>query len=106
MVSLYLSLGLSGVFATMRITGNGWYNGMIYELLVFFFISFLILVVSLEWIVFRRLKNLNLVNQRENQEAQRFGDLSPGISGRSFSRTQNPDICHPGIHTYPHGWGY
>lgn len=64
LVSIYLSVGLTLVFFLTEFIPFS-VNGTLYQALAFFFISFLILVSVLEWTVFKKLKNIQVLSERE-----------------------------------------
>lgn len=64
LISLYLALGITALHVFWSTVGGTVKEG-VYQFLLFFVICFVTLVVILEWLVFRRLKNLRLISQRE-----------------------------------------
>lgn len=100
LVSLYLSLAMTGLyFLAGEMTPAGG-NSMIYEMLIFFFISFLILVISLEWVVFRRLKNLHYINQREIKKLKDLEAYRREFLGEVSHELKTPIFAVQGfIHT-------
>lgn len=64
LIALYLALGITG----LHLIWNNFFQqdkSDLYGLLLFFLICFVAMVVILEWLVFRKLKNLRLISQRE-----------------------------------------
>lgn len=64
LISLYLALGITGLHAVWSSLMDD-AMGDLYAFLLFFIICFVVLVTILEWLVFRKLKNLRLISQRE-----------------------------------------
>ena len=100
LVSLYLSLVMTGLyFLAGEMTPAGGHS-KVYEMLVFFFVSFLILVISLEWVVFRRLKNLHYINQREIKKLKDLETYRREFLGEVSHELKTPIFAVQGfIHT-------
>ncbi|MFK7968938.1 MAG: sensor histidine kinase [Bacteroidia bacterium] len=64
LISLYLALGITGLHAIWSSLFGDNIPGL-YRFLAFFLICFTAFVIILEWLVFRKLKNLRLISQRE-----------------------------------------
>jgi two-component system, OmpR family, phosphate regulon sensor histidine kinase PhoR len=104
MVSLYLALALTVVYALMHQLGVSLASSTLYECLGFFFISFLALVVSLEWIVFRRLKSLTVLNQREIKKLKDMENFRREFLGEVSHELKTPIFAVQGfIHTLMDG---
>jgi two-component system, OmpR family, phosphate regulon sensor histidine kinase PhoR len=104
MVSLYLALALTVVYALMHQWGTNAASPALYECLAFFFISFLALVVSLEWIVFRRLKSLTMLNQREIKKLKDMESFRREFLGEVSHELKTPIFAVQGfIHTLMDG---
>ncbi len=65
LISIYLSASLSGIFLLIKLVPFLQNADTFYQILAFFFLSFLLLVAVLEWSVFKKLKNLQLLSERE-----------------------------------------
>ncbi|MDX2249124.1 MAG: HAMP domain-containing sensor histidine kinase [Bacteroidia bacterium] len=99
-VSLYLAIGLSGFYLLMRNFLEPIMGATIYEVLIFFFVSFILLVATLEWVVFRRLKNLHLVNQREIKKLKDLEAYRREFLGEVSHELKTPIFAVQGfIHT-------
>ncbi|MDX2282621.1 MAG: HAMP domain-containing sensor histidine kinase [Bacteroidia bacterium] len=95
--SVWLSLGLSALFTVVYLALESLHVGlsdfMLYEGLIFFLICFFSLSLTLEWVVFRRLKSVTTGNQREikklkDLEAYRrefLGDVSHELKTPIFA---------------------
>ena len=100
LVSIYLALGITGVYLGLEPLFNLVESSIIYQGLIFFFISFLILVVALEWVVFRRLKNLQSVNQREIKKLKDLETYRREFLGEVSHELKTPIFAIQGfIHT-------
>ena len=103
-VSLYLSLGITLLYVIIHSFGSDIMEVSFQEGLIFFFITFLILVGSLEWLVFRRLKNLNLVNQREIKKLKDLETFRREFLGEVSHELKTPIFAVQGfIHTLMDG---
>jgi len=104
MVSLYLALALSVIYSLMQGLGSEADGFHFYESLAFFFISFFALVVSLEWIVFRRLKSLTVLNQREIKKLKDMESFRREFLGEVSHELKTPIFAVQGfIHTLMDG---
>ena len=102
-VSLYLALALAVAYGLLHQLSDA-LGGLVYELLLFFFISFISLVVVLEWIVFRRLKSLNLLNQREIKKLKDLEAYRREFLGEVSHELKTPIFAVQGfIHTLMDG---
>lgn len=98
--SLYISLGLAGLYVLMKSLHSSLDATVFYEAMIFFFITFLSLVVSLEWVVFRRLKHLNLNNQREIKKLKDLETYRREFLGEVSHELKTPIFAVQGfIHT-------
>ena len=68
LISLYLALAAALVRLAWNALGGAQMENGVLDFLIFFFLIFLILVGVLEWMVYRRLKNITLLSQREIQK--------------------------------------
>lgn len=105
LVSLYLSLGLCIVYALIK-SGNGDWNfsESLGEMLLFLVITFTSLVVTLEWLVYRRLKSLQLVNQREIKKLKDLETYRREFLGEVSHELKTPIFAVQGfIHTLMDG---
>ena len=99
-VSLYLALGLSFVFGMLFYLGSGGQMPPFAHSLVFFLITFLSMVAVLEYLVFRRLKNLQLVNQREIKKLKDLETYRREFLGEVSHELKTPIFAIQGfIHT-------
>ncbi|MEZ4828068.1 MAG: HAMP domain-containing sensor histidine kinase [Bacteroidia bacterium] len=99
-VSLYLAIGLSGLYVILREVLEPIQGTIVYEILIFFFVSFIILVATLEYVVFRRLKNLHLVNQREIKKLKDLEAYRREFLGEVSHELKTPIFAVQGfIHT-------
>ncbi len=105
LVSLYLSIGLSIVYSLIKSGYNDWdFSNSIGEVLLFLFITFLSLVVTLEWLVYRRLKSLQLVNQREINKLKNLETYRREFLGEVSHELKTPIFAVQGfIHTLMDG---
>lgn len=104
MVSLYLSLGLAILYSILKSARLPLEYATIYEALIFFFLSFTALVIILEWLVFRRLKNLNLLNQREIKKLKDLEAFRREFLGEVSHELKTPIFAVQGfIHTLMDG---
>ncbi|MCI4670944.1 MAG: cell wall metabolism sensor histidine kinase WalK [Bacteroidia bacterium] len=100
LVSLYLSMGLAILYGVLKSINLPLDNATIYEGLIFFFLSFTALVVVLEWLVFRRLKNLHLFNQREIKKLKDLEAFRREFLGEVSHELKTPIFAVQGfIHT-------
>jgi two-component system phosphate regulon sensor histidine kinase PhoR len=60
-----LAGGLAGVFLALESLGGGSLEHLPIQALIFFFISFVSIFITLEWLIFRRMKSVALGNLRE-----------------------------------------
>ncbi|GAB4411818.1 MAG: ATP-binding protein [Bacteroidia bacterium] len=99
LVSLYVALALAVFYVVMQQLPFE-PEGAIYEVLLFFFASFVGLVVTLEWIVFRRLKSLNMFNQREIKKLRDLEAYRREFLGEVSHELKTPIFAVQGfIHT-------
>jgi two-component system, OmpR family, phosphate regulon sensor histidine kinase PhoR len=104
LVSIYLALGTSVVYLVLSQFYAGGRDSLLYEWLIFFFITFLLLVITLEWIVFRRLKNLNVLNQREIKKLKDLEAYRREFLGEVSHELKTPIFAIQGfIHTLMDG---
>lgn len=105
LVSLYLSLALSVVYAVIKSIYSDWdFLESIAEISIFLFITFLSLVVTLEWLVYRRLKSLQLVNQREIKKLKDLETYRREFLGEVSHELKTPIFAVQGfIHTLMDG---
>lgn len=104
-VSLYLSLTLSALYIGLR-SANGYpfESSTFYEVLIFFLFTFLAVVATMEWVVLRRLKNLNLVNQREIKKLKDLEAYRREFLGEVSHELKTPIFAVQGfIHTLMDG---
>ncbi len=103
-VSLYLALGLSAVFGILVYLDLGSQGISLTSILVFFFVTFLTLVAVLEYLVFRRLKSLQLVNQREIKKLKDLEAFRREFLGEVSHELKTPIFAIQGfIHTLMDG---
>ncbi|RMG67264.1 MAG: two-component sensor histidine kinase [Bacteroidetes bacterium] len=103
MVSLYLAIALAVTYGLFQGISDS-LGGMVYEILLFFFLSFIGLVVVLEWIVFRRLKSLNMLNQREIKKLKDMETFRREFLGEVSHELKTPIFAVQGfIHTLMDG---
>jgi len=104
MLSLYLSLGMAVLYLILSSSQLSVGPYPIYEALIFFFLSFTALVVTLEWLVFRRLKNLQTVNQREIKKLKDLEAFRREFLGEVSHELKTPIFAVQGfIHTLMDG---
>jgi len=100
MVSLYLALALTIIYGVISSLGLSFSNASLYKYLGFFLASFLTLVASLEWIVFRRLKSLTMLNQREIKKLKDLETFRREFLGEVSHELKTPIFAVQGfIHT-------
>lgn len=99
--SLWVSLGLSGVYVGFRLIFGGPVGSqLLYEWLAFLGIGFLILIATLEWFVFRQLKDLNFLNQQEIQKLKNLETYRREFLGEVSHELKTPIFAVQGfIHT-------
>lgn len=99
--ALWVSLGLSGIYVGFRlIFGGPLGSQLLYEWLAFFGIGFLILIATLEWFVFRQLKDLNFLNQQEIQKLKNLETYRREFLGEVSHELKTPIFAVQGfIHT-------
>lgn len=104
-VSLWVSLVLSCIYVGLRlIFGGPAGSQLVYEWLAFFGIGFLVIVASLEWIVFRQLKNLNFLNQQEIRKLKNLEAYRREFLGEVSHELKTPIFAVQGfIHTLMDG---
>ncbi len=99
-VSLYLSLGLTLLFAALSYLGFGGRWLPFAHILAFFLLTFFCLVAVLEYLVFRRLKSLQLVNQREIKKLKDLETYRREFLGEVSHELKTPIFAIQGfIHT-------
>ena len=104
MVSLYLALALTAIHGAMTSLSAGPEAFGLYQGLGFFFISFLALVIALEWIVYRRLKSLTMLNQREIKKLKDMESFRREFLGEVSHELKTPIFAVQGfIHTLMDG---
>jgi two-component system phosphate regulon sensor histidine kinase PhoR len=102
--SIYLSLGLAGVlsaiFLLIRWLGESLNSLPLLEGVLFFCMSFLVLTMSLEWLLFRRLKNQRSQNQREIKKLKDMEAYRREFLGEVSHELKTPIFAVQGfIHT-------
>ncbi len=99
--ALWVSLGLSGIYVGFRLVfGGPMGSQLLYEWLAFFGIGFLILIATLEWFVFRQLKDLNFLNQQEIQKLKNLETYRREFLGEVSHELKTPIFAVQGfIHT-------
>ena len=97
MVSLYLSLALTVVYSLISNLANPTTEFNVYESLGFFFISFLTLAITLEWVVFRRLKSLTMLNQREIKKLKDMENFRREFLGEVSHELKTPIFAVQGF---------
>ncbi|WNJ21191.1 HAMP domain-containing sensor histidine kinase [Pontibacter sp. G13] len=104
LVSVYLASGLSLAFAFIGSLGEHGTENLLYESLVFFFVAFISMVITLEWLVFRRLKSLNILNQREIKKLKDLEAYRREFLGEVSHELKTPIFAVQGfIHTLMDG---
>jgi len=105
LVSLYLSIGLTIFYVFIRSAASDWdFTDSLGEILLFLFITFLSLVMTLEWLVYRRLKSLQLVNQREIKKLKDLETYRREFLGEVSHELKTPIFAVQGfIHTLMDG---
>ncbi|MEM9984788.1 MAG: HAMP domain-containing sensor histidine kinase [Bacteroidota bacterium] len=104
LVSLYLSLALTVVYSMISQLANPATEFNVFESLVFFFISFFTLAITLEWVVFRRLKSLTMLNQREIKKLKDMENFRREFLGEVSHELKTPIFAVQGfIHTLMDG---
>lgn len=107
LVSVYLALGLSLVYVGLQLWQEEPGVPLISQWLMFFFASFVGIVLTLEWLVFRRLKNLHLVNQREIKKLKNLEAYRREFLGEVSHELKTPIFAIQGfIHTLMEGAVY
>lgn len=104
-VSLWVSLALSAIYIVLRLVFGGPAEAvLVYEWLAFFGMGFLVMVASLEWIVFRQLKDLNLINQEEIRKLKNLETYRREFLGEVSHELKTPIFAVQGfIHTLMDG---
>lgn len=105
LVSLYLSIGLTLLYAFIKSGYNNWnFTESFGEILLFLFITFLSLVITLEWLVYSRLKSLQMVNQREIKKLKDLETYRREFLGEVSHELKTPIFAVQGfIHTLMDG---
>lgn len=104
LVSLYLAVGLTFVFGLLLFISAGEKAFSLPVLLIFFFVTLLVLVAVLEYLVFRRLKSLQLVNQREIKKLKDLEAYRREFLGEVSHELKTPIFAIQGfIHTLMDG---
>ncbi|MDW3649937.1 MAG: HAMP domain-containing sensor histidine kinase [Bacteroidia bacterium] len=105
LVSLYLSIGLTIFYVFIRSAASDWnFADSFGEILLFLFVTFLSLVMTLEWLVYRRLKSLQLVNQREIKKLKDLETYRREFLGEVSHELKTPIFAVQGfIHTLMDG---
>ncbi len=99
-VSLYLALGLTLVFGLFAYFGTDKSTISFGFVLAFFFVTFLALLAVLEWLVFRRLESIQLVNQREIKKLKDLETYRREFLGEVSHELKTPIFAIQGfIHT-------
>jgi two-component system phosphate regulon sensor histidine kinase PhoR len=104
LVSIYVALALSLVYLLIKYLGDSWGSNLVNEFLIFFFISFLVLVGVLEWLIYRRLKTMELLNQREIKKLKDLETYRRDFLGEVSHELKTPIFAVQGfIHTLMDG---
>ncbi len=104
LVSLYLAVGLTFVFGLLLLVSAGEQAFSLSVILIFFFVTLLVLVAVLEYLVFRRLKSLQLVNQREIKKLKDLEAYRREFLGEVSHELKTPIFAIQGfIHTLMDG---
>lgn len=104
LVSLYLAAGLTGLFGLFLFVGAGVEAINLSLVLLFFIVTLLVLVAVLEYLVFRRLKSLQLVNQREIKKLKDLEAYRREFLGEVSHELKTPIFAIQGfIHTLMDG---
>lgn len=104
LVSLYLAVGLTFVFGLLLFISAGAEAFSLSVILIFFFVTLLVLVAVLEYLVFRRLKSLQLVNQREIKKLKDLEAYRREFLGEVSHELKTPIFAIQGfIHTLMDG---
>ena len=99
-VSLYLTSFLAAIYSLIKLFYAPWPEEWISELIIFFFITFFSLVFTLEWLLYRRLKNLQIVNQREIKKLKDLETYRREFLGEVSHELKTPIFAIQGfIHT-------
>ena len=104
LVSLYLTVGLTFLFGLFLYlsAGSEAFNPTL--VLIFFIVTLLVLVAVLEYLVFRRLKSLQLVNQREIKKLKDLEAYRREFLGEVSHELKTPIFAIQGfIHTLMDG---
>ncbi len=104
-ISLWVSLVLSGIYVALRLIFGGPVGvHILYEWLAFFGLGFLVIVASLEWVVFRQLKDLNVLNQQEIRKLKNLETYRREFLGEVSHELKTPIFAVQGfIHTLMDG---
>ncbi len=104
MVSLYLALVLTGTYGILTAFTQAESGFNLYAALAFFFITFFVLVITLEWIVYRKLKSLTLLNEREIKKLKDMETFRREFLGEVSHELKTPIFAVQGfIHTLMDG---
>lgn len=104
LVSLYLTVGLTFLFGLFLYLSAGSEAFNLTLILVFFIVTLLVLVAVLEYLVFRRLKSLQLVNQREIKKLKDLEAYRREFLGEVSHELKTPIFAIQGfIHTLMDG---
>ena len=104
LVSLYLTVGLTFLFGLFLYLSAGAEAFNPTLVLIFFIVTLLVLVAVLEYLVFRRLKSLQLVNQREIKKLKDLEAYRREFLGEVSHELKTPIFAIQGfIHTLMDG---
>lgn len=100
LISVYVAIVLAGVYLGVKFFGESMEAGLFNEFLLFFFISFLVMVTVLEFLLYRRLKNLDQLNQREIKKLKDLEAYRREFLGEVSHELKTPIFAVQGfIHT-------
>ena len=100
LLSLYLTSFLAVIYSLLKFFYAPWPEEWISEIIIFFFITFFSLVFTLEWLLYRRLKNLQIVNQREIKKLKDLETYRREFLGEVSHELKTPIFAIQGfIHT-------
>ncbi|RMG21956.1 MAG: sensor histidine kinase, partial [Bacteroidetes bacterium] len=104
LISLYLSVVLTLGYGLLGYAAPFAQWDTPYHLLVFFIFSFVSLVAALEWFVFRKLKNLQILNEREIRKLKDMETYRREFLGEVSHELKTPIFAIQGfIHTLIEG---
>lgn len=104
LVSIYVAVALAGVYLLVKYLGGSFESSLFNEFLLFFFIAFLVMVGVLEWLLYRRLKALEQLNQREIKKLKEVETYRREFLGEVSHELKTPIFAVQGfIHTLMDG---